>query len=80
VVDRKFKDQSVKNLDQALTLIDFSKVETLIKGSDLGNDSIFNALPFNFWVPAGEGKSKTWGSSLLSIRTHFGYFVETTSM
>jgi hypothetical protein len=80
VFDQKYKEQSIKNLDQALSLIDFSKVETHVKGSDLGNDSIINALPFNFWVSSGEGKSNTWGSSLLSIKTHFGYYVKTSSL
>jgi hypothetical protein len=60
-------------------LIDFSKVATQVSGSELGDDSIFNALPFQFWVSSEEGKSETWGSAILSIKTHFGFFVKSDS-
>jgi hypothetical protein len=74
--DKKYKDQAINNLHQALSLIDISKVETKFKGAELGNDFVFNALPFTFWVDSGEGKSESWGSSLLSIKTHFGFYVQ----
>lgn len=60
-------------------MIDFSKVATEVTGSELGDDSIFNALPFKFWVSSEEGKSDSWGSALLSLKTHFGFYVKTNS-
>ena len=59
--------------------IDFSKVKIAFEGSKLGDDSIFNALPFKFWVSGEEGKSESWGSALLSLKTHFGYYVDPNS-
>lgn len=79
IYDTTYKDQAIKNLDKALSLIDFSKVKIAFEGSELGDDSIFNALPFTFWVSSEEGKSKDWGSSLLSLKTHFNYYVKPNS-
>lgn len=62
-----------------MSLIDFSKVKAEVTGSELGDDSIFNALSFKFWVSSEEGKSESWGSALLSIKTHFGFYVQTGS-